>query len=309
MWVLLRIGVSLGVVGCHCRPDPSPPPSETDEPRETGGSTGDTAPPPRCDWPELEPNNTAASATPLAVDVGACGAFQNPNDPDFWEFELPVTTWLGVWLDARENGSFANPALILAGPDGLVVRREDGDETADARLLFPAPAGSYTITALEQAFQGDANGRWFYDVMATVQKAPRTWTTAEVEPNGGRPSATALGDGDAAWGVLSTGDDQDWFAIAVPEGRHALTAHVDAFGLGSPADTVLTLQRADGSSPGCGPSNAQCRFPRGEIGFERDPWLRYTSEGDETLYVRVQSEDELGSIAHWYVLEISLEAP
>lgn len=292
--------------GCHCRPDPSVP-DDSDPPPDTGRTvpTADTAPEPACPTPESEPNNTAVDADVLTVDVDACGWFQAPNDPDFWAFDVVTEDWLGVWADARENGSLANPGVFLQGP-GFVVQRDDGDETADARLLFPAPTGSYTITLREQGFQGEDDGRWFYDLQATVQKAPRLWTTVELEPNDARTDGTPLAHGDAAFGVIADPDDEDWYAVTVPTGRHTVTAWIDAFAMGSPTNARLYLRDADGVSPGCGSTNAGCQFDRGPIGFETDPWLEHTSEGDEVLYVRVVPEDDRGSPIHWYVIELSV---
>lgn len=307
MGALLRVVLAFGVAGCHCRPDPSVPDTDVDDTARPA-STAETAAPPRCELEESESNNTAETADGLPLEAEACGGFQAPNDPDLWTFEVVDSTWLGVWLDARENGSLANPGLFLLGPDNLVIARDNGDETADVQLRFPAAVGTYTLTVREEGFQGDDDGRWFYDLEATVQKAPREWTSVEAEPNGTPAQATPIGVG-AVYGVIEDPDDQDVYALPIPFGRHTLRARIDAFAYGSPADTRLYLQDADGDSPGCGASNPNCRFERGQIGFETDPWLEYSSEGDEVLQLRVISDDGRGSAIHWYVLDVTLEVP
>lgn len=309
MWTLVRVLGLFGVAGCNCRPDPTVPSMPIDDTAPPPAATADTAPPPRCAIEESEVNNEAATADELPLDRRGCGLFQAPNDPDFWTFDVPESAWVGVWLDARENGSIADPGLFVVGPGGLVVARDDGDETADVRLLFPAPVGTYTLTVREEGFQGAEDGRYFYDLLATVQKAPLEWTGLEVEPNDAVAQATPAGPGDVLLGALADPDDDDVFRVAIPVGRHELTARIDAFTLGSPADLMMNLVDAGGSSPGCGASNPSCEFRRGEVGFERDPWLQYTSEGDEVLYVRVRSEDGFGSPIHWYALSVALVAP
>ncbi|MCB9668817.1 MAG: hypothetical protein H6736_06160 [Alphaproteobacteria bacterium] len=289
------------LVGCQCRPDPSvpTPPEPTETPPEP---TGDTAPPPPCDVPESEPNNALDDADALPLEADACGEFQVANDGDRWWFELARDEWVSVRLDARENGSLANPMLVLAGP-GVVAQRVDGDETADAELHVPLTPGVYDLQVRDQDGSGDGDGRWFYDLQASVQKAPTDWDALEVEPNGSVATASPLPLGTSAFGLLDTPGDADVFAVPVPTGRHTVALWVEAFALGSPADTVLHLLDADGASPGCGADNPDCAYPRGEIGFESDPWLLRTSEGDETLWVRVRNEAPTqGSPAHWYVV-------
>ncbi len=309
-FVALLGASGLVVAGCQCRPEPSvPTPADTSEPQpDTAGM--DTAPPPPCDWPESEPNNSDEQADMLPLEAQACGVFGAPADSDFWSFPVTEETWLGIRVDAAENGSFANPSVLLSGDDGLAVLRDDGSETADIHLLFPTDPRVYTLIVLEQSGQGDDNDRWFYDLIATVQKAPIEWTESEVEPNDAIADvelSNPVLSGDVVFGVLEDNDDRDLFRIDVPPGRHELTVSVLGFDLGSPADTELLLKDATGASPGCGPDNDACVFERGVQGFERDPVLTFSSDGDESLYVRVQAEDGRGSAVHWYALDVLLE--
>jgi len=297
----------LFVVGCQCRPEPSNP--DTDRPQDTAlpTETGrlDTGPEPPCDVPEVEPNNSAEQATPLPLEAKACGEFQAPADSDQWAVSVTEEVWLGIAIDARESGSFANPAVVLSSPDGLAVLRSDGAETADVDLLFPTTPRELNVLVLEENQQGSPDGQYFYSILASVQKAPRTWTVVEFEPNDTRDQATVVFDGDEVFARISDADDGDYYRVDVPVGRHTLVVAVHGFELGSPADTVLYLQDDTGTAPDC-IGNPSCRFPRGQIGFERDPWLEYTSEGDETLYIRVLPEDGRGSDVHWYGFELSL---
>lgn len=308
---ILMLGLcGAGVAGCQCRPDASvPTPEDTSEPPVDTART-DTAPPPPCAWPESEPNNSDAEADLLPLEAAACGTFGAPADSDFWSFTVSEETWLGIRIDAAENGSFANPSVVLSADDGLAILRTDGSETADVHLLFPTDPRVFTLLVLEQSGQGDSNDRWFYDAIATIQKAPLEWSEVEVEPNDTLADVeldNPVVSGAVVFGILEDADDRDLFRVDIPTGRHELTVTAQGFDLGSPADTELRLLDATGASPGCGPDNAGCVFERGVVGFERDPVLTYSSEGDESLFVRVQPEDDRGSAVHWYAIEVQIE--
>lgn len=286
--------------GCQCQPAPAPP-TVPEDPTPPVDPTADTAPPPPCDVPECEPNNALADAGPLPLEANACGAFQADLDGDRWYFTLDRPEWISLDLDARENGSLANPQLFVSGP-GVVFDRLDGDETADAHLHVPLAAGTYDVLVRDQDGSGGDDGRWFYDLQVSVQKEPAEWTHTEHEPNQRVADANPLALGDAVFGRME-GDD-DLYRIDLPAGRSTLELEVVAFAAGSPADTELLLEDEAGQ-PRC-PDG--CRFERGRIGFEADPFASVRSEGDESIYVRVRLEGvALPSSAHWYVLSANLQ--
>lgn len=299
--------VSLLTVGCQCgRPAL---PAETDNPTpptRPPPPTLDTAPEPPCDWVEEEPNNNAEQANELPLEAKACGEFANAaGDADNWVFEVGTSTWIGIDVEAEQLGSLGNPAAAIVGTHGSFTR-EDDDEGADVALLVPLDAGTYNLTVFEQNFSGGGDGRYFYDLQVSEQKAPRAWTAVADEPNGDRVDALPVTDGEAVYGVIDSPTDEDWLRIEIPHGRTTLTVDAQAFGLGSPLDGVIEL-RTETGTPTCVDA-ADCRFERGETGSENDPWARYTSDGDETIYVRFRSEvANSGSPYHWYVLAISLE--
>ena len=307
MRVLAVITISGMSAGCQCNPPGppantdkwEPPPPDTDVPV-------DTAPPPRCSLEETEPNALESDADDLPLEVDACGWFQAPYDSDRWQFEVPVATWVGVTVTARENGSIADPDVVIY-QQNYSVDRIAGDDTADVHLLMPMEAGPYSMVVTEHSQTGEDNGRFFYDIDASVQKAPRSWSLSEEEPNNTVETALVAQDGDSVFGVIGVQGDIDLLEIQIPEGRHTLTVSVDAFSLGSPADLMLNLIDAAGDSPNC-PGFPDCFFFRDEVGGGSDPWLQYNSEGGETLFVKVRPEVPTKfSSSHWYVVDVQLE--
>lgn len=291
------------LAGCQCRVDPSVP-TPSASPTPTARPTADTGPLPACAVEESEPNNALDDADRVPLEADACGSFQERDDGDRWRFELPRDEWVSVTVRAREDGSLANPQLFLVGDD-RVLERVDGDDSADPFVHVPLTAGTYDLQLRDQNGGGDADGRWFYDLQVSVQKAPTDWDAVEVEPNADALDATPVSVGTAVFGILDPPGDTDLYAVPLVPGRQALTLSVEAFGLGSPADTRLVLERGDGSPPDCGAAFPDCSFSRGEIGYESDPWVSWTTESEGTLYVRVRAESGLqGSPAHWYVLRV-----
>lgn len=297
--------VSLLTVGCQCGRPALPPDTDTPTPpTRPPPPTLDTAPEPPCDWVEEEPNNTPEQANTLPLEAKACGQFGSPaGDSDNWAFETDTTTWIAIDVEAEQIGSFANPAVAITGPASF--SRQDGDEGGDVALLVPLDAGSWNLTVFEQNLSGGTDGRWFYDLQVSEQKAPRAWTQIADEPNDDRATALPVTDGDAVYGLITSATDEDWLRVDIPHGRTTLTVEAEAFALGSPLDGVIEL-RTETGTPTCVDAS-DCRFEDGVTGSERDPFARYTSDGDETIYVRFRSEISGSSPYHWYVLTIALE--
>ena len=113
---------------------------------------------------------------------------------------------------------------------------------------------------------------------------------------------------DALFGGFEAAQDNDWFRIAVPGGKHTLRVDVDAFEKGSAADLSLFLYDANLTPlpEGCADSGT-CGFYTGEQGWERDPVLEFSSAGDEELLIRVDEVGDRGGEPFWYLLNISLE--
>lgn len=313
---------------CNCRPElPNPPDIVATEDTADGDDTGfdvptepDTAPEPPCAVPEQEPNNTHDERTPLPMEEQGCGAFPAPNDLDIWEFEHTQEGWLGIEVDARSEGSLADVKLVLTSPGGVFAEREDDEESRDAHLLFPAPPDTYALLINEQNAAGDPT-RYFYDVMVSRQKEPVSWNRDEVEPNEAAVASEAmvLASGDRVLGHIGGGSDQDWFVISVPAGRHTLQMDIDAYSFGSAGDFTVWMYDRNGVplpvgcfEPGCPdthPGCTLCGARRGQAGWERDPWRRYESPGDEQVFIQVTEAKGRRGVAYWYLLSVDLEGP
>lgn len=300
--------MALLLSGCHCRPSLPGDSSDTeDEPPPEDQETADTSPPLPCPVPEAEPNDAFNDANVLPLEQWACGAFDDPGDFDVWSFDLPVVSWLGVTVKAESLGSYANAVLVLTAEDGSAADIRIGHETKDPRLLFPASAGGYLALLSESNIQG-ATDLYFYELLATQAKAPLGWSVEELEDNGTYTSAQFVSHEDVLMAGFESSSDNDWFAIAVPSGKHTLRVDVDAFEYGSAADLGLFLYSSDLEPlpEGCAQTTG-CGFYHGEQGWELDPVLEYSSTGDEEIYIRVDEAFDRGGDPYWYILNISLE--
>ena len=311
VWLALPLVCALGSAGCQCQPtlpstDTTVSPPDLD-PTGSTGATADTAAPPRCSYPEVEPNDVAGDATPLGFEVRGCGTIASPLDQDVFSFEVLQATWLLVEV-AKDDGSTLDPALQLNGPD-VSVRKDDDVETTDASLVFPALPGPYTLAASSEDFT-QAGERFTYEVLVSEAKEPVESTRTEGEPNDAIEAAEVVVDGDAVFGTMQGNGalpDFDWYAIAVPTGRHVLTLDIEAYDYGSSADLTIFLYNdaLDNLPLGCN----QCAFRGGQIaGVELDPLAEYDSAGAEVVYIQVLGANGSDSPTGWYVLDISMEA-
>jgi hypothetical protein len=306
---LAALASAVVLAGCTCRPTlPPPPPEETDEPEETGetGETGDTAPPPPCAVPEIEANDDPASATELPTEQQGCGGFAEGGDFDWWAFAVDDSGWLAVELEAGP-GSISDVSLLVLpietdeGNAWAAARANDQGAT-DAHLLFPAPAGTYTINVSEEQLK--SGDRYLYELLVSEAKAPVTWNLDEVEPNDTQGTAQLLLDGDAVLARAGSPTDFDWYQVAVPAGKHVVTVDVDAYPEGSIGDFVFVLWGPGGTdAPGCG--NA-CEIRREAPGLI-DPRTEYDSSGDETLWIQVLENSGQFGPAAWYRLSVLVE--
>jgi hypothetical protein len=302
--------IALGALsaGCQCKPqipDATDREDETGEQDTTRRHTGDTAPPPLagpCSIEEVEPNDADGAAMTLPLESYLCGDFERPGDFDRYQVVLPDDGWLGVYVDAQSRGSFADAVVAVQGPSLGAERDNDGEGSAarDAHLVIPAPAGTYELLLIEFNLNGNETD-YFYELLATVAKDPFLGTTAEVEPNGTSGEATVVASGDRVEAVLEAGADQDWYQVAVPGGRHTVTVDVEAYDVGSPANVTLFAYEA-------GVAGAPRAVPSGVGGAGFDPYWTFESDGNETLWFRIEEDLSKGGPAWWYGFVVTVEA-
>lgn len=294
----------LTLLGCRacegCRPDVDPDvdtdsdrPADSDPP-DTDTDTGEAPP---CDWPESEPQSFE-DPDETRLEELACGEWGSAADLDFWFVDLPKPMWLTVRVDARSIGSLGDPAVALTAADGTSIARseyDDGDE--DVQLRFPATAGRWSILVSNEQPGGGDEG-YHYELLVGQAKEPVDWDDDEVEPNDAWSSAQLLPIGTRVYGDVEDGDG-DWFRVRVPVDKHTLRFAVDAYAYGSPGDFSLELRDAAGE--------VVASASAGELGWEHDPVITYTSTGDEDLIVGVAEQLDHEGAPFWYVLEIAEE--
>lgn len=304
--------------GCQCQPQIPTPPEDT-ETTTTGetANTGDTAPPPPCAVPEVEPNDNLDAPNVLVLEKQACGQIGQPLDLDWWSFSLTEDHWVEIELEAG-NGSIADMSILLtAEGETWAAARADDPGSRDATLRFPAPAGTYVLNASDQNFDG--GDRYDYDLLVSEAKPPVEWSDEEAEPNDDQAGANVATAGAAIWGVMDGNGilpDYDWFQVAVPTGKHTLSVDVVAYAEGSAADLTVYLYDAalDKLPAGCkdpcpqdSPACVECAITGGVGGEALDPIGAYESEGGEIVYVQVLEATNREGPAGWYVLTIGLE--
>ena len=295
----------LGLIGCACNPnlplddDVEPPDSDTG----TETDTTTTEPEPPCAFPESEPNDTPAEADEVLAEERACGVIDDGDPADVFRVELDDDGWIEVEVEG-DGGSVADVAFTFQGT-GVAVAAKNTLESSDAWRVFAVPAGTYTLSVSEE--NGRGGPQYSYRALVSEVKPPAEWDSVEAEPNDSFAYAIPLTNGQVVLGQISDGgeNDEDWFRIAVPAGRHDVHVRVDAQELGSGADTAVRVYEQDGA----GVQLVERITDGGTGGSQPDPDGVYASLGDEVLWFEVsQQTEKAASIDRWYVLTVALEA-
>lgn len=285
----------LALLGCSCVPELPTPSADPEEPPPMDSATSAEAPP--CDIPEEEPNDAVPNAYTLGLE--ACGVFDPPAEVDAWSFELTEDGWLDVAVNAQLIGSTADVRLLLDGPDGAALQRDDDPGTTDPRLVFPAAAGVWTARLVDEKLGGGERYDWI--LFADVGKEPVDWTSDEVEPNDLPVIAMPLGADNPVFGWIDA-FDADWYRAVVPGlpgDPVQVTVRVAAYAFGSPANTALTILDED--------LDEVVVATHGLSAVDHDPIAVAVVAGGDTIYVSVVEEATQGGPNYWYVL--TLEAP
>ncbi|MGE0741516.1 MAG: PPC domain-containing protein [Hyphomonadaceae bacterium] len=157
------------------------------------------------------------------------------GDRDWYRVTLAEGQGMRIGLSSDgSDGSLGDPYLILYGPDGAEVGRDDDSgDGLNAWLEYQAPAaGDYYVEA--RGFSEDAQGR--YVIALTAGEIGASPDQAEyLQPNGeGRIS------------IIGAGDDVDWFAIEMIEGR-PYRFSLEGYEPGPLSDPMLTLYDPQGN--------------------------------------------------------------
>ncbi|MFM2153192.1 MAG: hypothetical protein RL199_1627 [Pseudomonadota bacterium] len=297
-------------------PDNDPPDDPPDDPPPDTDEPDDTAPPPPCDLPEVEPNDTVGAAQLLPFSTWACGVLDPFGDAEYFAVDVEEAGWMRVWARGADFGSSADLQLVLEHSQleerDAISSRIPG--STDAMLIVPVDdTGRWVVQVTDE--QGTASERHEWELHVGGAKAPVEWSLTEVEYTDDGPASSdppssgqLVTDGDRVFGTFFQDDKtdrEDFYQFVVPaEGKTTVTLKVEAWGFGSPADVQLQIYRlSDPSDP--------VRTARyGATSYDLDPLLEYTASGgeqDEVWFVKLTEELNGASPLYWYVLDVQLE--
>lgn len=305
--VLLIGTVSLGLYGCKsCIGDlPSDNPDDpTDTAKEDTAEEDtaeeDTGPAPPCAVPEVEPNNTLGAAQDLPLEEWACGVLTTKGDFDYFRFTTEKAGWVKVWVRGQDIGSSSDLQLALTDPaDDYSFVSTTSPDSLDPLVLFYADRpGTFYVNVADQYYgYGDD---YIWEMIASAAKEPLVWSDEELEPNDILADATPVVSGDTYFGIVSSGSDNDWFTLSLPEGESTITARILAWEYGSPLLSRLRLYD---------PSTEKVLdISQGNDVSEADVMLTHKTSTSGPWGLLVTSRTNSGgSGAYWYVLEITVE--
>lgn len=268
--------------------------------------------------PEVEPNDTAATATVLDLGSQGDGAIATPGDADVWKITLPGPSDLRVWLNPGFFAPLGDSDLALLGPDGATVLafNDDVDGMTNWLSLLVVgnlDAGDYYLRIRSSGLY-DASGTGSYTIdavaagpgMYVASHAPLSPIAESAEGNdprlgGGVATVSAVDSTNA--GYISRGNN-GW-------GYDTPTADYDFYQIQVPVAGVLTMTTRGGTAPA---ANDTCIHlvdaSLARIAFDDDSGTDFFSRlthnvtAPGTYYVTV-SDWGTGN----YILDITLSAP
>jgi hypothetical protein len=194
--------------------------------------------------PEVEPNNDAATATPVALGTQAEGAIDFAGDFDFYKITLASASDLRFWVNPGKVATLDDSDLALIASDGTTVLVTNDDVSAATNWLSRIVAGNlaagdyYLRVRSSQTYDPTGVGSYTLDVVAA---APGTYValsgalspiTEAAENNDPRPafgSGTAtvsaiytqnlgntIAGGSSGTGETIVGKDYDFYEFVAP---------------------------------------------------------------------------------------------
>jgi hypothetical protein len=156
------------------------------------------------------------------------------GDRDWYRVDLAEGQSIRLALDSAQSAdALADPYLVLYGPDGAeLARDDDGGEGLNARLEYQAvAAGPHYVEA--RGFSDEATGRYALSL-----------TAGEIGASADEAD-TIQANGDPRVSIIGAAGDADWFAIDLVEGR-PYRFSVEGVDPDPLADPYLTLYNAQG---------------------------------------------------------------
>jgi len=234
--------------------------------------------------PEVEPNDTQATASPMGTADGFLGAISPLGDLDYYSFDV-VTPGSSVFVQVTDglNGcpSGFDSRLTLFNPANALLSSVDDGGIAKCSLLSPATTptaanmapGKYRVRV---EYNGNTAAVASYVVKIQVvspicgdgviqtgtEQCDDGNSTAndgcsatcqaeaphEIEPNGTLPNATPQWSGFNTWiGAIYPAGDRDYYSFTLAAaGTVTLTTHAVNDAASCPGDTLLHLDNSTG---------------------------------------------------------------
>ncbi|MES1157242.1 MAG: PPC domain-containing protein [Alphaproteobacteria bacterium] len=236
------------------------------------------------------PDNVNTDAVVSADGETRSGTLAPAGDKDWYRVDLKAGQTIRVALNTADSNGLSDPLLIVHGPDGAeLARDDDGGGNLNSYLEFTAPsAGAYFLEA--RGFGDDATGN--YDLVVTAGEIPGQAEGAETLTIGssGRTS------------IINPRDDSDWFEVDLVEGRpyrfnveSTPSAEGATDGLGDP---MLTLYD----------SNGHVVASDDDGGTGKNSYLYYASPTGGTYYAAVSSSNH-GSTGRYTIRVQDTDVP
>lgn len=312
-WMLAAIPfLGLTHVGCRaCTPNISPPDSDsgrkdtsTPDTQETAietGETGETAAPPPCAQPEIEPNGTVSDAQLIGLEQWACGSFLEGIDLEHLLVKFQEEAWIKVDVRASSHGSSADPSLEMRSEDNDIIRAFGRMGSTDPYVVFPLWEADDWVFKLWESF-GDSGEDHTWEMMVSVTKQPTSWTRLESEEpidegpsNDSMSSAEVIAPGEVIFGRVGSPNDVDWFRFTPPPNKTDVSIHVAAYQYGSPLDARIARYSADAIQLQV--------MTHGDMAADPDPVMHFSSDSDTEQFFIVRSDSYEG-LAYWYTVWI-----
>lgn len=181
------------------------------------------------------PGDNSTDATLSSQGDYREGTLRPAGDHDWYRVDLTEGQGIRIALDSATTAdALADPMVVLYGPDGVeVARDDDGGDGLNSWLEYQAgAAGPHYVEA--RGFVDESEGR--YAISLTPGEVGSTPDAAQPLPTTGDPRASLVGaDGDA-----------DWFVVELVEGR-PYRINVESMDPNPLADPLLTIYDAQGN--------------------------------------------------------------
>jgi hypothetical protein len=232
------------------------------------------------------PNNTQTDAVLSADGDTRQGTLAPAGDSDWYKLTLTQGQAFRVAVNGGDAaGALSDPLVILHGPDGAeVARDDDGGPGLNALLEYQAAAaGDYYVEV--RGFSDDAAGT--YTLTLTAGEIGDTAETAD--------QLTAGDEGRTS--VINQDGDSDWFQINLVEGRpyrfNVVGTDPDAL-----ADPMLTIYDSNGKPVASDDDG----------GTGNNAYLNFTSVTGGTYYAAVSSSGDHGT-GHYTISATDTDVP